>query len=93
MADKEAAHETYEIHGTIPEHEWMRFFKEHFKPSPPGHRPEDRAESRAATTGSCEGYGCPSKHPISGTKLEGCNVEIVHGKVVTVQCHYERVAR
>lgn len=85
-------HLEHVIHGTIPHDEWMKFFKGHFKPSPAGKGPEQVAEA-AKTTGSCQEYGCPGKHPISGTALTGCTVEISHGRVVTVYCHYELKAQ
>ena len=79
------------IYGTVPEGEWMRFFKEHFKPVP--HGGSELVEEARKTTGSCEDYGCPKSHPISGTKLTGCTVEISGGRVVGVNCHYEPVRK
>ena len=81
------------IHGTIPPEEWMKFFKQHFKPAPAGKEGEHAIPEAAKTTGSCEEYGCPSSHPISGTKLQSCEVQIVGRKVVSVNCHYEAIKR
>src|SRR3954467_10245446 len=82
---------THEIHGTVPEDEWVAFFKRHFKLSPGGGK--EPVKARIKTKGSCEDYGCPTKHPTSGSPLTGCTVEIAGGKVVTVSCHYRLAAR
>jgi len=85
-------HLTHSIHGTIPPDEWAKFFKKNFVPNGGKGGQSGEGARAATTTGSCTDVGCPSKHPISGTKLTGCSVEISHGKVVSVNCHYEPVA-
>jgi hypothetical protein len=92
MAD-ESKHREHIIRGTVPPEEWIKFFKQHFVPTPAGGAAGQSTEAAARATGSCEDYGCPRTHPISGTKLNGCNVEISHGRVVTVYCHYDEIAR
>jgi hypothetical protein len=81
------------IHGTVNPEEWKKFFKQHFSPSPTGAVPEQSNEARAKVTGSCEEFGCPHTHPISGTALTGCRVEIIGGRVTTVYCNYELKAQ
>ncbi len=90
---EDSKHHQHIIHGTIPPEEWKKFFKEHFVPSPGGAETGESTEPRAKTTGSCEEYGCPKTHPISGGPLTGCNVEISGGRVVTVYCHYQLLVR
>jgi hypothetical protein len=92
MADEKKFAE-HVIHGTIPPEEWKKFFKQHFVPSPTGGGAGQSSEAAAKATGSCEDYGCPKTHPISGGALTGCRVEISGGRVTTVYCHYELQAR
>jgi hypothetical protein len=92
MADEKKFAE-HVIHGTINPEEWRKFFKQHFSPSPAGAGVVESNEARVKTTGSCEEYGCPHTHPISGGALTGCRVEITGGRVTTVYCHYELKAR
>jgi hypothetical protein len=88
---KDPKHLTHTIHGTFPPEEWKKFFKEHFKKSAAGGEVEQSNEPLAKATASCQDYGCPGKHPISGTGLTGCTVEISGGRVVSVSCHYVAV--
>ncbi len=90
MSEKQQRPE-HVIHGTVPHEEWMKFFKKHFVPSPKGGEPSEA--ERAKNTGSCEDYGCPHTHPISGTAITGCTVEITNGRVVSVYCHYAASAK
>ena len=90
---EDSKHLTHTIQGTIAPEAWVKFFKEHFVKSPAGGGIGHPVEAAAKSTGSCTDVGCPSKHPISGTRLNGCSVEISHGRVVSVNCHYDAIAR
>jgi hypothetical protein len=82
----EESNSVIHIEGTIPPEEWKAFFKKHFTPLPKGSK--HPVEAKAKTTGSCEDYGCPHTHPISGGPITGCEVTITGGRVVSVSCHY-----
>jgi hypothetical protein len=86
MSD-ESKHNQHIIRGTIPPEEWKKFFKQHFVRS--SGEVGQSGEAAARGTASCEDYGCPKTHPISGGALSGCRVEISGGRVVTVYCRYE----
>jgi hypothetical protein len=89
---KGSKHPEHVIQGTVPPEEWSKFFRQHFVPSPEGGEVGQSQEAAVKSTGSCEEYGCPHTHPISGTAITGCTVEITGGRVATVYCHYEAVA-
>ncbi len=85
------------IRGSVPPEEWEKFLKKHFVPTGKGTHTDGGAASpkasRSPTMGSiCGGLGCPSTHPISGTKLTGCSIVTEHDGSTTIHCHYEAIA-
>jgi hypothetical protein len=87
MADQAKSND-HTVHGSFPKVEWEKFVKTHFKPAEPA------AARRSPTVGGvCGDLGCPSTHPISGTRLTGCTITTEHDGSVTIYCHYEPVAK
>jgi hypothetical protein len=85
MADQTKEND-HVIHGSVPADEWAKFIKTHFVAG------KKAAEARSAGD-ICGSIGCPSKHPISGSKLNGCTVKTESDGSTTIYCHYEAVAR
>jgi hypothetical protein len=87
MADtKENVHE---IRGYIPKEAWAEFIKKHFVTG----EAEEHARRAQGAGGICASLGCPSRHPISGSALNGCRVVTERDGSTTIYCTYEPIAR
>jgi hypothetical protein len=74
------------IHGYIPKRLFQKFIRENFQPGFPSEEVE--AET---SPGICEIYGCPASHPISGTALKTCDIDIDDRGQIAVNCYYEAI--